>query len=127
MLASSAVDPSIGRRVAVRTRCDLVVEIKDSLGEWRRAQLRDFSATGCRMSRFGALPSGNSLWLRPQGMEPIPAKVRWRTDGSLGCEFLYPLDESTESALKQLIADDRARHAARCAVEPTREFAWHSL
>lgn len=94
----------IGRRIAPRTRCSIVVEIKDGASEWRRAQLEDISASGFRLTRLQQPPSGNSLWLRPEGLDPIAAKVRWSAQGAVGCEFLYAIDDATQEAIKQLAA-----------------------
>ena len=106
----------VGRRGAERTRCQLAVEIKDGGSDWRRALLKDISTSGFRIAHAGSAPRGNSLWLRPEGGEPIPATIRWRGDGAMGCQFLYPLDEAMQAHLKKLLdgklADDVPAAAA---------------
>ena len=105
---SSALECTIGRRASARTACDLVVEIRDGSACWTRALLKDFSATGFRLLRVSETVTGNSLWLRAEGLEPIAAKIRWRADGAAGCQFLYRLDELTETLLKDITHRGRA-------------------
>ena len=115
MLATErSLERLIGRRASQRSSCDLVVEFKDGGSVWKRALLKDISATGFRLARIGPPPAGKSLWLRPAGMDPLPAKIRWTTDGEVGCEFLYPLGEKTEGAIRQLgaQADRRVKQPA---------------
>src|SRR5688500_13634704 len=108
-------EPQIGRRVAPRTQCNMVVEIKDGAGDWKPALLMDISSTGFRLTRIGRAPSGNSIWLRPSGMDPIPARVRWMADGAIGCSFLYPLDTTTEGRIRHLLAQEGATRRASVA------------
>ena len=100
----------IGRRVAPRTRCDLVVDIRDG-ARTMRALLSDFSTTGFRLGHVRGDLAGSSLWLCPEGMEPLPAKVRWSNGGALGCQFLYPLSDTSEAEIKRLVGASRAVHA----------------
>ena len=105
--ANLALEREIGRRVAPRTRCDLVVGIRDGT-RTLRALLSDFSATGFRLSHVRGELAGSSLWLCPDGMEPLAAKIRWSAGGAMGCEFLYPLSDRAETELKSLVAASRA-------------------
>jgi hypothetical protein len=107
----------IGRRVASRTRCDLVVDIRDG-ARTMRALLSDFSATGFKLGHVRGELAGSSLWLCPDGMEPLAAKVRWNRGGAMGCQFLYPLSDAAEAALKVLVAASRAPLPGATAPQP---------
>jgi hypothetical protein len=96
----------IGRRVSPRTRCSVVVDISDGAAGWVRALLSDFSNTGFRLDRVRGPVAGSSLWLRPDGMQPIAAKIRWINEGAIGCQFLFPLSEQAEADLRQCVAGD---------------------
>lgn len=94
-------EPLIGRRVEPRIRCEIVVGIKDGGAAWGQALLCDISATGFRLASLSFAPAGHSLWLRLEGMDPLPAKIRWKSDASAGCEFLYPLGAETLSEIRE--------------------------
>ncbi len=102
--ATVILDRNVGRRVAPRTRCSLMVEYKDGGPKWERALLADLSVTGFKLSGIRPGFDCQSIWLRPLGMDPLPAKVRWAAGGSVGCEFLYPLGQETEVKLRELLA-----------------------
>jgi hypothetical protein len=126
--SQSGFEPLIGRRVALRTRCDLMVEMKDGTSGWTRALLTDFSATGCRLTRIGNPPHGGSIWLRPPGMAPIAAKVRWAADGAIGCEFLFALDAPAQAQLGQLAGGAAGPDAPPVAARDAEwKMAWPSL
>jgi hypothetical protein len=103
--ATSRLDHGIGRRIAPRTKCAMVVEFKDGSAAWTRAMLADISATGFRLTGLRPGFDRQSIWLRALDLEPLPAKVRWAADQSIGCEFLYPLDSETETAFRERIAE----------------------
>ena len=113
------LERDIGRRVAPRTRCDLVVDVRDGT-RTVRALLSDFSTTGFRLGHVRGNLAGSSLWLCPEGMEPLAAKVRWSGGGSLGCQFLYPLSDKSAAELKGLVDASRS---ARAVPPGTRELA----
>ena len=113
------LERDIGRRVAPRTRCDHVIDVRDGT-RTMRALLSDFSTTGFRLGHVRGDLAGSSLWLCPEGMEPLAAKIRWSSGGALGCQFLYPLSDKSEAELKRLVGASRAA----CAVPPgARELA----
>jgi hypothetical protein len=100
----------IGRRNQFRLACELGVDVRLSGSEWRRALLRDISAAGFMViAPLDALPRG-SLWLRLPDIAPVPARVRWRQDGMIGCQFLYTLERSTLDHIATLVAG-KARQA----------------
>lgn len=103
----SFTDRNIGRRTASRTSCDLMVEFKDSAGNWSLGRLANMSGKGFKLEGVRTRPANSSLWLRPKGMKPLAARVCWSASGSIGCEFLYPLDQSTEDELRGLAARDQ--------------------
>src|SRR6476469_6323188 len=98
-----SLEREIGRRVAPRTRCDHVLDVRDG-SRTLRALLSDFSSTGFRLAHVRGEIGGASLWLCPEGMEPIPAKVRWNRAGAMGCQFLYPLSDQAEAKLRSLVS-----------------------
>jgi hypothetical protein len=96
-------EPTIGRRIASRTRCELVVEIKEGGADWGQALLCDVSTTGFKLSHLGFAPTAGSLWLRLPGLEPFPAKICWKNSASVGCEFLYPLSGELEARVRKVV------------------------
>ena len=106
---TTQIEQAIGRRRAPRTECSLMVEVRVHANEWGPALLADMSKTGFKLRGLRELGDFRSLWLRPPGMPPLPAKIRWSSDASVGCEFLYPLDQPTEKALRQLLACEETR------------------
>jgi len=80
-----------------------MIEFKDGGSQWHRALLADLSTTGFRLTGMRPGFDRASIWLRPLEGEPMPAKVRWSREGSIGCEFLYPLDQQAEAALRDRI------------------------
>lgn len=115
--ANLVLELEIGRRVVPRTRCDLVVDIRDGT-RTLRALLSDFSTTGFRLTHVRGELAGSSLWLCPDGMEPMAAKIRWSTGGAVGCEFLYPLADRAEAELKNLVAASRPSRAVLPGAQP---------
>lgn len=111
------LERDIGRRVAPRTRCNLVVDVRDGT-RTTRALLSDFSTSGFRLGHVRGELAGSSLWLCPDGMEPLAAKVRWSSGGSMGCQFLFPLSDGAEAKLKSLVAASRAPHPVAAASRP---------
>ena len=111
------LEGEIGRRVAPRTRCDLVVDIRDGT-RTVRALMSDFSTTGFRLGHVRGDLAGSSLWLCPDGMQPLAAKIRWRSGGTLGCQFLYPLSDIVEAELKGLVEVSRSPQPVASAPQP---------
>lgn len=58
------------------------------------AQLVDLSVYGCRLSADAAYQTGDRLWLRFTGGQPVAATAIWVESGELGCRFDVPLDRS---------------------------------
>jgi hypothetical protein len=56
------------------------------------AELDDLSVFGCRVAVDGTFQSGDRLWLRFAGGQPIPASAVWYDGGKLGCRFDQRLD-----------------------------------
>lgn len=128
---ATSIEQVIGRRASRRVACSSVVEIRHAGGEWIRAQLKDLSETGCRLTRAGNPATGGSLWLRLGGLDPIAARVRWTAADAFGCEFLLPLPEAARDELRRL-RDKRGGAidwpvAPNPANAPTKELACHSL
>ena len=88
-----------------------MIEFKDGGSQWHRALLADLSTTGFRLTGMRPGFDRPNIWLRPSGGEPMPAKVRWSREGSIGCEFLYPLDQHAEAALRERLAQSEPKRA----------------
>jgi|KBSSwiStaDraftv2_1062776.scaffolds.fasta_scaffold18538_6 hypothetical protein len=57
-----------------------------------RAVLSDISAHGCCISGYeGHVSLHAPVHVRPQGMEPMLAWVRWKRGDEIGCEFARAL------------------------------------
>lgn len=115
MASALFTDENIGRRTIARTECDLMVEFKDSAGDWSPALLANMSAKGFRLVGVSKLPAGRSLWMRPTSLEPLAARIRWSAEGAIGCEFLSPLSERTEKELRGLLRTATLRPLALAA------------
>ena len=89
--ASVQNDRTIGRRMAPRAACSLMVEFKGRSQPWRRAMLADLSTTGFRLTGINAkLEDFGSLWIRPYGMvtfgprRPLVLRImRWAASFSI--------------------------------------------
>lgn len=96
-----------------RSDCNLMVEFKASAGSWEPARMANFSSRGFRLEGIRHAPGSRSLWLRPMGMEPLAAAIRWSEPGVIGCEFLCTLNQQTEDALRKLVADNQTDELLR--------------
>jgi len=104
-------DQMIGRRKTVRLGCEIGVEVKDSASQWQRAVLHDIAPTGFMLATGSWSPSKESLWLSIPGLEPFPAKVRWREGTRIGCQFLLPLEQAAFVRIKTLVDSYRVANA----------------
>jgi hypothetical protein len=87
------------QRSAARLRRDprlpvaLTCQLRIGTGPWRPATLVDMSRWGFRIAWLPSSAVGRSLWVRIPGLEAMPATIRWRDLGGVGCKFERPLSE----------------------------------
>lgn len=53
--------------------------------------LLDISTDGFRIESFDSLPVESHVWLTLPGLEALCARVAWRRNDEVGCEFATPL------------------------------------
>ena len=91
-LEAGSLDRS--RRSAARLRGDerlpvaLTCQLRIGSGPWRPVTMVDLSRFGFRIAW---LPLGSPLWVRIPRLEAMPATIRWRDLGGVGCRFERPL------------------------------------
>ena len=89
-------------RLPVAMTCQLRI----GSGPWRPASMVDLSRTGFRIAWLPSGAVGRSLWVRIPGLEAMPATIRWRDLGGVGCQFERPLGvEVTEFLSRQARRD----------------------
>lgn len=77
-----------GRRETLTLRC----EARQGTREWQIVHLADISQAGFRIARMpSAVHLGEPLRLRIPGLQVLTARIRWREDEAIGCEFARPL------------------------------------
>lgn len=81
----------IGRRAQTRRIVDLRAQVRVGTENWRPIRVVDLSSTGFRLSWLPSCSTGCRVWLRIEGLEPLPATIRWKNNGGIGCEFMRPL------------------------------------
>jgi hypothetical protein len=79
-------------------RLETVIEGPDSGFDF--ALIINLSAGGFLAQTPINLPVGSELWIEFADSARMPASVRWRGDGLLGCEFDEPLPEALFARLK---------------------------
>lgn len=62
------------------------------------AKIRDVSQRGARIAVGKPLTRGQDVWLRPSGVKPVRATVRWCRDGEAGIAFHETLGVETVMA-----------------------------
>ena len=86
-------------RAAARLRRDpraaiaLTCQLRIGSSPWRPATLVDMSRTGFRIAWLPSGAAGRPLWVRIPGLEAMPATIRWRDLGGVGCQFERPLSD----------------------------------
>ena len=83
--AASRRDP----RASVALTCQLRI----GSGPWRPASMINLSPSGFRIAWLPGGEVGRQLWVRIPGLEAMPATIRWRDLGGVGCEFTRPLSQ----------------------------------
>jgi hypothetical protein len=76
-----------------RRRADIsiVADVRFNSEPWRKARLDDLSTSGFRIG-WGNLPSkAQTISIRIADLEAMRAKIVWRDETKMGCEFVRPL------------------------------------
>lgn len=74
-----------------RASVSLMCQVRQGDDRWRMARLDDLSVNGFRIAWLPACRMHAKMWIRIPGLAPLPAEIRWRTNGGIGCEFARPL------------------------------------
>ena len=99
MLRSVERAPRRGETLDAASRRDprlpvaLICQLRVGSGPWRPATLVDLSQSGFRIAWLPGGEVGRQLWVRIPGLEAMPATIRWRDLGGVGCEFTRPLSQ----------------------------------
>ena len=94
-LEAGSLDRS--RRSAARLRGDerlpvaLTCQLRIGSGPGRPATMVDLSRFGFRIAWLPSGSVGSPLWVRIPRLEAMPATIRWRDLGGVGCRFERPL------------------------------------
>ena len=88
--ASSAARQRSDQRATVAITCQLRI----GTAPWRPASVVDISRSGFRVAWLPHCATGKQVWVRLPGLEAMPAVIRWRDIGGVGCEFVRPLHVS---------------------------------
>ena len=88
-----------------RHALEVIADVKIGWGQWQKARLQNVSATGFRIAWVPNGTQGADMRIRIPGLEPLAAKVRWRENSGLGCQFVNPLSV--------YVLEHIAKHAAR--------------
>ena len=88
---TTPLDGGDSRVDQARAEVTLLCEVRQGMRPWARVRLNDISQTGFRIAWFPAVDVNRTLWIRIPGMQLLSAKVRWRSQSAIGCEFSDPL------------------------------------
>lgn len=91
---SPPADKSLGTRNYDRREVAIYCEVREGLRPWKRLLIQDLSQEGFRLSWFPHCSVGSNIWIRINGLEPLPATIRWKSDDGVGCQFSRRLHES---------------------------------
>ena len=85
------LEPTCSRESASREHIELICEIRQGVGAWKRVRLSDLSPSGFRIAWLPDVRTSEPLRIRIPGMQLLVAHIRWRHGNQLGCEFASPL------------------------------------
>lgn len=74
-------------RVGVAILC----EVRQGTRPWKKARLEDLSSGGFRIAWFPDARPELPLRIRIPGMQLLSARIVWRSESTIGCEFAAPL------------------------------------
>ena len=95
-MAAQTVDDEclVGRRMHRRRSAGSPCEVRFESQPWKPSRILDLSREGFRLGWVPVCSIGDRIWVRIDGLQPLPATVRWKTNGGVGCEFSRPLCEA---------------------------------
>ena len=76
-----------------RASVALICQLRIGSGPWRPASMINLSPSGFRIAWLPGGEVGRQLWVRIPGLEAMPATIRWRDLGGVGCRFERPLSD----------------------------------
>lgn len=85
-----------------RRPIDLNARFLDPEAQGTGCLLSDISVAGFRARVYAGAAPASLFWLCVPGFAALPARVVWRSDDEVGCEFDHPLDP----ALVERMAED---------------------
>lgn len=62
-------------------------EVRQGTRPWKKTRLEDISPAGFRMAWLPGCHPDIPLKIRISGMQVLTAHIRWKKEGSVGCEF----------------------------------------
>src|SRR5690606_6780672 len=71
----------------------LPCQVRDGNGPWRPCSVLDLSEEGIRLSWVPQFGVGRRIWVRIEGLEPMPAIIRWKDNKGIGCELSRQLSQ----------------------------------
>lgn len=85
-------------RGAARRTIRLVVSASAKHSGWSRATIQDLSETGLRIETSGGLTVGEAVLVELPLIGTVEARVVWKRQSTLGCEFVSPVSRAVVSA-----------------------------
>lgn len=75
------------REYTNRAVVSLECEARQGTRPWKMTRLEDISPAGFRMAWLPGIQANMPLRIRIPGMQVLTAHIRWKKEGSVGCEF----------------------------------------
>jgi hypothetical protein len=75
------------REFANRAVVSLECEVRQGTRPWKKTRLEDISPAGFRIAWLPGCHPDLPLKIRIPGMRVLTAHIRWKKEGSVGCEF----------------------------------------
>lgn len=82
------------RKFANRAPVSLSCEVRQATRPWKLTRLEDISPAGFRMAWLPGCHADLPLKIRIPGMQVLTAHIRWKREGSVGCEFKERLHDA---------------------------------
>ncbi|MDG2004375.1 MAG: PilZ domain-containing protein [Novosphingobium sp.] len=101
----AAKKESDDRRGTDRVGVNWTCEARHADSRWVRVQLSNISKSGCVIGWFAGCRVDVALYLKMPGLSTVKAKVVWKNDRRIGCQFSAPLNEYV---LEHLLSDQPA-------------------
>lgn len=75
------------RKFTQRASISIDCEVRQAARPWKKTRLEDISPDGFRMAWLPGCQKEVPLKIRIPGMQVLTAHIRWKKEGSVGCEF----------------------------------------